>query len=242
MQYLGGKSRISKPISEIINKHSKDKSFVSLFCGSCAIEAKVEAKKKILNDSHEYLIAMFKAIQNDWEIPEVISKEEYERVKNNKDENKALTGFVGFACSFGGKWFGGYAHLKNYAEKNYASYSRNSLLRKMKGLQDSIFVCLDYRNVEIPVGSVVYCDPPYEGTTKYSNTKDFNHEDFWEYMRKISKNNLVFISEYNAPDDFVCIWEKPQTTKMDARKKENIFVSVDKVFVHKSNIDKIHIL
>lgn len=239
MQYLGGKSRLSKPISEIINKYSRERVFVSLFCGSCAIEAKVESKSKKLNDSHEYLIAMFRAIRDGWRIPEAVSKEEYERVKNNKDENKALTGFVGFACSFGGKWFGGYAHLKNYTEKNYASYSRNSLLRKMKSLQNSIFTCLDYREVDIPSNSVVYCDPPYEGTTKYSNSKDFDHKLFWDYMRKISENNLVFVSEYNAPDDFICIWEKPQTTKMDARKKENVFISMDRLFVHKSVLAKL---
>ena len=28
------------------------------------------------------------------------------------DENPALTGFVGFGCSFGGKWWGGYAKDK----------------------------------------------------------------------------------------------------------------------------------
>ena len=33
--------------------------FVSLFCGSCAVESKVQGfSRKILNDRHEYLIAM----------------------------------------------------------------------------------------------------------------------------------------------------------------------------------------
>lgn len=236
MQYLGGKSRLSKPISEIINQYSKNKTFVSLFCGSCAIESKVESKSKILNDSHRYLISMFRAIQDGYQIPENISKDEYERIKNNKDENEALTGFVGFACSFGGKWFGGYAHLKNYTEKNYAAYSRNSLLKKMKGLDNAIFICKDYKDVYIHQDSVVYCDPPYIGTTSYSNSKKFNHDEFWDYMRKISEQNTVFISEYTAPDDFVSIWEKVQTTKLDARKKSNIFTSIDKLFVHKRKV------
>lgn len=235
MQYLGGKSRIAKPISEIINNElskGKPKHFVSLFCGSCAVEAQVVgAKSKILNDSHPYLMAMWQKLNNRlWEIPDSISKEQYEYIKNNKDENKALTGFTGFACSFGGKWFGGYAHLKNYEDKNYAKYSKNSLLRKMKTLQGSSFLCMDYRDVFIPDRSVVYCDPPYKNTTKYSNSSIFNHEEFWEYIRKISKYSKVFISEYVAPSDFVEIWSKPQTTKLDARVKENIFVSMDKLF------------
>lgn len=42
MQYMGGKSRISKQIAEVLNSAiNKDTPFVSLFCGSCAIESKV---------------------------------------------------------------------------------------------------------------------------------------------------------------------------------------------------------
>lgn len=233
MQYLGGKSRISNDISNIINQYSENKKFYSLFCGSCAIESKVISKAKIINDSHEYLIEMFRAIQSGWEIPNSISKEEYEYVKTHKDEDKKLTGFVGFACSFGGKWFGGYAHLKDYADKNYALYSKNSLIRKMRGLNDSIFLCLDYKDVEIENDSVIYCDPPYEGTTKYSNSGDFDYGIFWDYMRELSKNNVVFISEYNAPSDFNCIWQKEQVVKFDIN-KNNVFKNLDKLFVYKT--------
>lgn len=63
MQYLGGKSRISNDISNIINKFSKDKTFVSLFCGTCAIESKVAAAKKVCNDLHPYLIELLTAVQ-----------------------------------------------------------------------------------------------------------------------------------------------------------------------------------
>ena len=99
MQYMGGKSRISKQIAEILNSAiDKNKPFVSLFCGSCAIESKVQADVKILNDKHPYLIAMWQALQNGWMPPDVVTKEEYYRVKANMDENPALTGFVGFGC------------------------------------------------------------------------------------------------------------------------------------------------
>ena len=81
MQYLGGKSRISKQISEVINEiprweiknsetvgkydnehqfsERESSCFVSLFCGSCSVESKVEGfSRKILNDKHEYLIEL----------------------------------------------------------------------------------------------------------------------------------------------------------------------------------------
>ena len=60
MRYMGGKSKIAKDISQIINNHTQGiRPFVSLFCGSCAIETRVQAKYKICNDKHEYLIAMW---------------------------------------------------------------------------------------------------------------------------------------------------------------------------------------
>ena len=71
--------------------------------------------------------------------------------------------------------------------------------------------------VVIPEHSVVYADPPYEKTTKYS-TGDFDHSAFWDYMRQLAKQgHRVFISEEHAPDDFKCIWhkEKIRTLKKD---------------------------
>lgn len=73
MRYLGGKSRISKDISSYINSVIGDKTFVSLFCGSCSIESKVNATTKILNDSQPYLIAMWKDVQNGRTFPNKIN-------------------------------------------------------------------------------------------------------------------------------------------------------------------------
>ena len=51
------------------------------------------------------------------------------------------------------------------------------------------------------------CDPPYEGTTKYKD--DFNHTEFWDWCRDMaSKGYIIFVSEYNAPKDFECVWQK----------------------------------
>lgn len=58
MQYQGGKSRISKQIAVIIERESNCDTLVSLFCGSCSIESKVNISNKICNDKQPYLIAM----------------------------------------------------------------------------------------------------------------------------------------------------------------------------------------
>lgn len=242
MRYQGGKSRIAKQIAMEICTHThthtltnKEKSFVSLFCGTCSIESKVKGFDKIIcNDNHEYLIAMLQAVQQGYELPEKITEEQYKYIRNHKDDDKALTGFVGFGCSFGGKWFGGYA--RNKTNTNYALQSKTSLLKDMQNLSNAEFICKDYRDVNIPNNAVVYCDPPYANTTGYK-TK-FNTTDFWEYMRKISQEHLVFISELNAPNDFICIWQKPFTRTLDVN-KSNQFQSIEKLFIHKKYTNNI---
>lgn len=230
MQYMGGKSRISKQIAEILNSAiDKNKPFVSLFCGSCAIESKVQADVKILNDKHPYLIAMWQALQNGWTPPDVVTKEEYYRVKANMDENPALTGFVGFGCSFGGKWWGGYA--KDKRGDDYCGQAKRGLLKDLVGIQSATFTCLDYRDVEIPDGAVVYCDPPYVNTTGYT-VGQFDANEFWNYMRQLSKRCDVYISEESAPDDFECIWSKEKVRTLE--KSDNVGrVKVEKLFKYK---------
>ena len=246
---MGGKTRISKQISEVINNalygweiqniqincrnyQSLPKlggGFVSLFCGACSVEAKVKADVKILNDIHPYLIAMWKGLQNGWEPPSIITKDEYYYIKEHKEENPALTGFVGFGCSFGGKWFGGLACNKR--GDNFCSNARNSLMRDFDCLKNATFLNMDYREVPIPDGSVVYCDPPYINTTKYT-TGNFNHKEFWEYMRELSQKCTVFISEQTAPDDFVPVWEQEIKRQLDYN-KNNAPIVTEKLFVYK---------
>ena len=231
MRYLGGKSRISTQLSNVVNTtfgERGERVFVSLFCGSCAIESKVNADVKILNDKHPYLIAMWRALQDGWIPPEEISKEQYKYIKEHKDENMALSGFVGFGCSFGGKWFGGLA--SNKRGDNYCRRANKSVLKDMNGLQNATFLCLDYKDVEIPQGAIVYADPPYDNTTGYS-LGDFDSNEFWDYVRKLSETNIVLISEEKAPDDFVSIWHKEQKRMIDNVNK-NIFTRTENLFVH----------
>ena len=45
---------------------------------------KIRCEKRIGNDIHNELIAMFKEIQNGWQIPLHISEDEYNAVRDNK--------------------------------------------------------------------------------------------------------------------------------------------------------------
>ena len=64
-----------------------------------------------------------------------ISEEEYKLAKTRKDHLKA---FVGFGCSFAGKYFGGYA--RGSEERNYCSNAKHSILKKHKTMQDVVFM------------------------------------------------------------------------------------------------------
>lgn len=41
--------------------------------------------------------------------------------------------------------------------------------------------------------------------------QSIDYDSFYDFLRKLSENNIVLISEYNMPDDFKCIWQKERT-------------------------------
>jgi site-specific DNA-adenine methylase len=69
-------------------------------------------------------------------------------------------------------------------------------LQQLERLQQLNFTSLSYDQVEILPNSVVYCDPPYEGTAKYNDS--FDHKKFLDWAA--TRNFPVFISEYNISD------------------------------------------
>jgi DNA adenine methylase len=108
---------------------------------------------------------------------------------------------------------------------------------------DVHFSCCDYRDWDKLfddgklVNYVIYCDIPYENTTQYGFNINFNYKEFWDMMRKWSTKNIVLISEFNAPDDFECIWSKEVINQINLSNKENRdsekITSVEKLFKYK---------
>ena len=172
---------------------------------------------------------MLQVVQQGFELPDSISREEYYYIKEHKDEMTELAGFVGFGCAFGGKWFSGYA--QNNKSHNYCAEAKRGLLRKLSMMPNAEFICNDYRDVIIPDSAIVYCDPPYEGVTGYGGTGKFDSAEFWQYMRELSSRCTVLISETSAPEDFKAIWEhkKKRTLNDDSTA---YFDVVEKVFVY----------
>ena len=205
MRYLGGKFRIQKEIAEVINElKNKNQTYFEPFVGSCWIIQNIQGKR-IASDGCVPLIAMYRKLQKGWIPPEEVSKEEYYFWKKSKRIFNPMKAFVGFGCSFKGKYYGGYA--RSNKKRNYCLNARNSLLKKLPLIKDVNFIFGNYQEHQ-PKDLFIYCDPPYKNTTNYNYFKqNFNHKLFWNTIRIWSKQNQVIVSEYQAPKDFHCIKE-----------------------------------
>lgn len=226
MKYVGSKNRISKQLVPIIQSYIDDndiKTYWEPFCGGANMIDKIKCERRVASDIHPYLIALLKQAQIDVScFPETISKEEYKAVRSNPSEYPDwYVALVGFCASYNSKWFGGYANnvkTKTGIVRNYTDEAIRNLVKQAPQLKGVIFYQYDYRDITGIKNAVIYCDPPYQYTTKYS-TGDFDYEEFYEWVRKMSKDNIVLVSEYNMPDDFECIWEQELTCTLDKNKR-----------------------
>lgn len=186
---------------------------------------KYNVKKRIGCDLQKQLIELLKYARDYSELlPLHISEEQYNNAKNNKDKYEDwYVGLVGFCATFGAKYFGGYARSKadKYSGEKSAVAIRNLKKQspKLKGIDFYNCSFLDLPKDKIN-NCVIYCDPPYRGTTKYK-TESFPYEEFYQWCRDMSKNNTVLISEYNMPDDFECIWQKETKVNFDSNRTSN---------------------
>lgn len=93
---------------------------------------------------------------------------------------------------------------------------------------------MDYRDLPLPDGCVVYCDPPYAGTNGYGLHKSaFDHDAFWDWARRCEVP--LFVSEYTAPKDFVPIAEFPHRSRLSATANNSV---TERLFVHESRYDE----
>lgn len=213
MLYSGSKKKIAKHILPIIlSGRKEDQWYVEPFCGGANLIDKVPGKR-IASDSNYQLISFFKAVQRGWIPPTFLSREEYYAIKKNPSMyDPPLICFAAVPCSFGAKWWGGYA--ANKAGKNYAAAGVRGIIKQAPDLSSIFFVNRGYLDLYLPDNSIVYCDPPYKNTAGYG--VGFDHDVFWEWCRKVSKEgHTVYVSEVNAPDDFRVVWESIVKVRMN---------------------------
>ena len=227
---MGSKSRISKNILEIILKERKENQwFVDLFCGGCNLIDKVD-KRKIANDKNKYLIAMFKGLQENRTRPYIITRELYNLARDvyNKKEKSFnhsmemddfMIGWIGWMGSYNGRFFDGGYSGHDVKGRDYIGEQIRNTEKQIENLKDVKFFNKDYSEFNFNEECLIYCDIPYKDTKQYSTSKDFDYDKFWEWCRLMkNKGHTLFISEYQAPDDFKCVWEKQVTNSLNTNK------------------------
>ena len=225
MKYMGSKNRIAKYILPIILKDRKENQYyVEPFVGGANMIDKVNGNR-IGADSNEYLIAMWQGLQENKSRPYLIEKELYSKARDffNKSEystfDKFMIGWIGWMGSYNGRFFDGGYSGHSVGKRDYITEQIKNTEAQISKINDVHFVYSSYDKLEIPNNSIIYCDIPYKDTKQYSSSKNFNHNNFWNWAREKSQDgHEVFISEYNAPDDFKCIWQMEVTNSMNTTK------------------------
>lgn len=210
MQYLGGKFKIRSQVIAYLNSVRFDRPYIEPFVGAAWIVSGMPGER-YASDLSEDLILLWQEIQRGWIPPEYVSREEYYKSKNSPPS--ALRGFIGYGCSYSGKWFGGYAEPNPKNPHGYARNTKNSLARKAPLIAGVTFLHCSYDFWDTSIEDhLIYCDPPYVNTTKYRF--DFDHAKFWNWARTMGKRNTVVVSEYSAPEDIKCVLEIQTKTDM----------------------------
>lgn len=106
-------------------------------------------------------------------------------------------------------------------------YGLQELYESLQSLQ---FTNKSYDEVDILPNSLVYCDIPYKGTAEYV-TGGFDHKKFYDWCHK--QKELVIVSEYSMPSDFVCIATRAKRNLLSTNKS-----GLEKLFVPAEQFDR----
>ena len=60
----------------------------------------------------------------------------------------------------------------------------------------------------------------------------------WDKLGRLSKNFIVLVSEFNAPNNYVSIWSKEKTSILNS--KGNYKKDIEHLFTHKDNLKYIN--
>ncbi len=228
MRYLGGKSKIARRLAGAIRLGSVSNVVIEPFCGGGSMTVAFSSMfdHVIALDVCPDLIIMYNALKEGWRPPATLSEDQYLGLRYAAPS--PLRAFAGFGCSFGGKWFGGFARSVG---RDLAAESARNICKQSAHFGNVTFVCADYRSYVMPAGCAVYADPPYAGTTEY-NTQ-FNSSEFWEFAASWARTCDVFVSEYKAPPGWRPVLSISRTRDLKS-KFTNAEIVMEKLFMREN--------
>lgn len=239
MVYMGSKAKYADQICPILQKVIDDNNidtYIECFVGGANIIDKIKCKNRFGYDRSDTLIALLTQAAEDWDkVLKDGNRELWDKgkayVKDGimpEDMTLAEIGAMEFFASFSNGGFPrGYA--KNTDNRNYFNEAYRNMEKQAPLLKGITFKCQNYWELEPVKNAVIYLDPPYANTKHYGYAKQekMDYNKFWQWVRELSKDNYVFVSEQTAPDDFEIIWYKD--VKRTAG-KDNNFAAVEKLF------------
>jgi DNA adenine methylase len=207
IRYAGAKGKCAGIIRHIQSLIDVNKGYWEPFVGSGKIIQGVRNCMRYGCDIDEPIITLLQSIQDGWIPPDRVTEKEYRHWMSQRGKIiDPMMGFVGYGCSFAGRYFQGYARS---GSTNFAASAKRTLLRQKPFLVGAILMRRDYRETPKFWPGVVYCDPPYRGTKPVGSMPPFNHKTFWKWAVEQSKHSTVLISEYTCPvPGAVILWEK----------------------------------
>ena len=116
------------------------------------------------------------------------------------------------------------------------SLERLQQLERLQCVQgDTIrpFTSFDYKQFSNVTDAIIYLDPPYESTGKYYHENEMDYKEFYDWVVRMSQNNIVLVSSYALSDErfeVVYNFEKAKSTKQGGTsdgKNEKLFMVKD---------------
>lgn len=237
MKYMGSKRKIRKEIIDVMMSYRlNNEPFIDMFCGGCHVIEMVDGIR-IANDKNRYLIAMWEGLLEDRKRPYIIDKELYSRARceynngTNIEFDDFLIGWIGFMGSYNGRFFDGGYSGHDVNGRDYISENIRNTESQIHNLRGVMFNSLDYSELMLYKPCIIYCDIPYRDTKQYSISKDFDYDKFYSWcfaMRDFG--HIVFVSEYNMPDGFECVWSKEVTNSLNTTKT---YKPIEKLYIVK---------
>lgn len=227
MTYQGSKEKIAMPIVEILlNLRKPDQLYWEPFLGSASTFVRMPGPKLGTDAMTDLVLLWNQLMREEFIEPSFVTKEMYvQQMKDSKPS--ALRAYVGFFWSFSGMFDKGYS--SEYFQGSRSFYSMQQRAKKLAEQKAVIQAC-DYRQPDI-TNALIYCDPPYAGTTQYKGAPNFDTEAFIEWCVVQSKRgNTVVVSEYSLPNPPFQLIESfdfrtsMAVNKRDQSKPENLYI------------------
>lgn len=241
MMYVGGKSKLVGLTHIIQSLIPRAGTYWEPFVGAGRMMERINNCFRYGSDTNRFIIHLLRAVQNGWQPPRTVSKNDHEIYRKKSREepmsDDPMIAFVGHGCCFSGVFFGGFARNERGIDTNkFAIQTRNSLLKQKPALEGVELVIRDYQKPfwgpERP--HVIYCDPPYANTSSVGSDRQtktkFDSDKFWKWCQaRAAEGSIVLVSEYTCPlPNVPCIWQ--MTRYKHLRSSDGVKSSVEKLF------------